>query len=69
MDKYMITHMWNLKKVIPMNLSTKQKQTHRYKKYTYGYQRGNEYRGINQEFGINIHTPTYKINNQQGPTE
>ena len=24
--------MWNLKKVIQMNLSTKQKQTHRYKK-------------------------------------
>ena len=24
--------------------------------------------GINQEFGINIHTAVYKTDNQQGPT-
>ena len=36
-DKYYITYMWNL---IQMNLFTKQKQTHRRKKQTYGYQRG-----------------------------
>ena len=37
-DKY---HMvWNLKKMIQMNLFTKQKQTHRLRKQSYGYQRG-----------------------------
>ena len=35
-----ITYMWNLIKMIQMNLYTKQKQTHRYRKQTYGYQRG-----------------------------
>ena len=37
---YDITYMWNLKKLIQMNLFTKQKQTHRLQKQTYGYQRG-----------------------------
>ena len=37
---YDITYMWNLKKMIQMNLFTKQKQTHRHRKQTYGYQRG-----------------------------
>ena len=32
-----------------MNLFTKQKQTHRLRKQTYGYQRGKGGRGINQE--------------------
>ena len=37
---YDITYMWNLnKKMIQMNLFTKQKQTHRQRKQTYGYQR------------------------------
>ena len=40
-------HMWNdkwnlKKKVIQMNLFTKQKQTHRHRKQKYGYQRGKE---------------------------
>ena len=35
-----ITYIWNLKKMIQMNLFTKQKQTHRHRKQTYGYQRG-----------------------------
>ena len=39
-DKYDIAYMRNLKKMIQMNLSTKQKQTHRHRKQTYGYQRG-----------------------------
>ena len=41
-----------------MNLFTKQKQTHRHRKQTYGYQRG---RGeqINQEFGIKMFTLLY----------
>ena len=37
-----------------MNLYTKQKQTHRYCKQTYGYQRGKEVGGeISQEDGSN----------------
>ena len=35
-----ITDMWNLKKTIQMSLFTKQRQTHRYRKQIYGYQRG-----------------------------
>ena len=41
---YDIAYMWNLKK-IQMNLFTKQKQTHRLRKHTYGYQRGKEGEG------------------------
>ena len=37
---YDITYMWNLKNMIQMNLFTKQKQTHRLRKQTYGCQRG-----------------------------
>ena len=36
-----ITYMWKLKKMIQMNLFTKRKQTHRHRKQSYGYQRGN----------------------------
>ena len=32
--------MWNLKKMMQINLFTKQKQTHRHRKQIYGYQRG-----------------------------
>ena len=32
--------MWNLKNKIQMNLFTKQKQTYRLRKQTYGYHRG-----------------------------
>ena len=35
-----ITYMWNLKKMIQMNLFTEQKQTHKHRKQTYGYERG-----------------------------
>ena len=42
-----------------MNLSTKQKKSHRHRKQTYGYQRGKVWGGINQEFGINIYTLLY----------
>ena len=41
------------KKMIQMNLFTKQKQTHRLRRQTYGYQRGKVAWGINWEFGIN----------------
>ena len=52
--------MWNLteKKMIQMNLFTK--QTHRFQKQTYGYQR--EMQGVGgavEELGINIHTLLY----------
>ena len=35
---YNITYMWNLKEVIQMKISTKQKQTHRYREQAYGWQ-------------------------------
>ena len=38
---YDITYMWNVK-IIQINLYTKQKQTHKHRKQTYGYQRGEE---------------------------
>ena len=38
---YDSTYMWNLKKkMIKMNLFKKQKQIHKYRKQTYGYQKG-----------------------------
>ena len=46
-NKYHITYMWNLK--YDTNLSTKQKQIHRHRKQTCGYQRGNQGRAT---FGI-----------------
>ena len=42
-------------KMIQMNSHTKQRETHRQRKQTYGYQRGRQ-EGINQEFGINRYT-------------
>ena len=45
---HMMSHIWNHKKMqniknmIQMNLFTKQKQTLRYRKQTYGYQRGQQ---------------------------
>ena len=42
-DKYhRILLMWNLKKMIQVNLFPKQKVTHRHRKQIYGYQRGKE---------------------------
>ena len=64
-DKYM----WNLKKMIQMNLFTKQKQAHRYRKQIYGYQRRKGWGRINWEFGISRYKLLYiKIEKQQGPT-
>ena len=42
----MISLIYGIYKIIQMNLFTKQKQTHRYRKQTYGYQRGKGGRGI-----------------------
>jgi len=50
--------MWNLKKYVQINLFTKQKQTHRHRKKTYGHQRGKG-GGINWDFRINIHILLY----------
>ena len=46
------------KKITQMNLFTKQKQTHRLRKQTYGHRRGKVGvgGGINWEFGIEIYT-------------
>ena len=46
-----IAYMWNLKIMIQMNLFTKQKQTHRLRKWTYGYQRGEEWGGRRDRLG------------------
>ena len=52
--------MWKLSlKMIQMDLFSKEKQTHRYRKLTYGYQEETWQGGINQEFGINVHTLLY----------
>ena len=46
---YDVTYMWNLKKYIytQMNLFTKQKETHRYRKQLDGYQRERGGKGTN----------------------
>ena len=54
-----------------MNLFIKQKQTYRYPKQTYGYQRGNSVGGGVDNSGAwdeHTHITIYKIDNQQGPT-
>ena len=67
---YDIAYMWNIKKkMIQMNLLTKQKQTHRLRKRIYGYQGGRV--GWRDRLGVwdwHIHTTIYKIDKQQGPT-
>ena len=48
-----------------MNLFTKQKETHRLRKQTYSFQRGNV--GWGDKLGVwdsHIHTTIYKIDNQ-----
>ena len=42
-----------------MNLFTKQKETHRHRNQTYGYQRGKKRGVINQEPGISVYTLLY----------
>ena len=65
---YDTAYMWNLKKkMIQMNLLTKQKQTHRLRELTYGYW-GEGGRGRLGVWHSRVHTATFKIDNQQGPT-
>ena len=47
--------MWHLKKIIQINLFTKQKQSYRCRKQTYGYQ-GVRVGGINWKIGMDIYT-------------
>ena len=42
-----------------MNLFTKQKQTHRLREQTHGYQGGRVGKGIDWEFGIDTYTLLY----------
>ena len=52
--------MWNLNKMIQVNLFTKQKQTHKYRKQTYfPKNRRGAQEEVNQEFGVNINTLLY----------
>ena len=52
-----------------MNVYTKQKQTHRYRKQTYGYQRGDgRVRDKLEVWDQQIQTTIYKIDKQKGPT-
>ena len=52
-----------------MNLFTKQKQTHRHRKQTYGYQRGKVgERDKLEVWDQQIQTTIYKIDKQKGPT-
>ena len=44
--------MWNLKTVMQMNAFTKQKQTHRHGKHTYGYQKGKGMEGKIRSLGL-----------------
>ena len=66
---YDIPYMQNLKKKIQRNLFTKQKQTHRFRERTYGYQGGRV--GGRDRLGVwdwHKHTDIFKIDNQQGAT-
>ena len=45
--------------MIQMNLFTKQKQTHRLREGTYGYQGGSKGGGIVREFGTDMYTRLY----------
>ena len=49
---HMISLIGGNQKLIQMKSFTKQKQTHRLRKQTYGYQRGKVAEGINEEVGI-----------------
>ena len=65
---YGISHMWNLKKMLQMNLFTKQKETHRHrscKRLTYSYLRGKRRRDNLGVWDEQIHTTIHKIDNQQ----
>ena len=47
-----------------MNLFMSQKQTHRHRKQTYGYQKGKGWEGVRGVWDQQIHTTIYKINSK-----
>ena len=51
-----------------MNFFTRQKQTHRSRKQTYGYQRGSGGRDKLVVWDQQVHTTIHKREKQQGPT-
>ena len=51
--------------MIQMNLFTKQKQNHRLRELTYGYQAGKGGGGIVREFGMDVHTAIFKMDNNK----
>ena len=57
-----------LKKMTEMNLFTKQKQTNRHRKQTYGCQREKRGRDKAGMGDSHIHNTIHRIHNQQGPT-
>ena len=60
--------MLNLEKMIQVNLFTKLKQNHRLREKIYGYQGEGWKEGIVREFGMDMDTVIFQMNNQQGPT-
>ena len=50
-----------LTKMVDMKFFTDEKQTQKYRKQTYGYQRGRWGEEINSEYGIKTHTNIYEI--------
>ena len=55
-----ITYIWNLKKkIIQMNLSTEQKQTHRLREQTFSYQVGRIWGATDWDFGVDMYTLLY----------
>ena len=58
-----------LKEMRQMNLFTKQKKTHRLREGTSGYQQGSVVgRDTSGVSDGHVHTATFKMGNQQGPT-
>ena len=66
---YATTYVRNLKKMMQIKFFfTKQKQMHRFRKPTYGYQRGKVERDKLGGWAWHTHTIKYKIDDQQGHT-
>ena len=66
---YDIAYMQNQKKMIQMNLFTKQEQTHRLREWTYGYKEVRVGRRDRlRVWDWHVYTAIFKIDNQQGPT-
>ena len=60
--------MWNLKKIIQVNLPTQQKQTHKHVKGSCGSWRRRQRKDGLRVWGEQIQTATYRRDRQQGPT-